>query len=174
MELGNGNDIATVFSQLLMPVIIDGGAGNDLLTAGSGNAILLGGAGDDQLFAGSGRNILIGGDGRDLLATAASGGSILIGGRTAHDANDQALRDILAEWSSSRSLQQRIANLTDGSGTPSRLNRGAFLNSSTLVDDGVVDVVFGDSRRDWFLRFSRDLVIDSSPSRRIAFRPPIR
>ena len=116
-------ELATMSPQcpvsMRVPVFIDGGAGDDVLAAGGGNAILLGGAGKDQLFAGAGRNLLIGGAGSDVLSAGLSGGSILIGGSTSHDANDVALRAILAEWSSSRSLSERIANLTDGSGSPS-------------------------------------------------------
>ena len=106
IDLGDGNDVASVASNIRLPVFIDGGAGDDVLIAGNGNTILLGGAGDDQLIAGAGRNLLIGGEGRDLLAAVRrAGGSILIGGSTAHDANDQALGAVLAEWSSDRSLR---------------------------------------------------------------------
>lgn len=56
---------------LNVPVIFDGGAGNDLLRAGPRSitsAVLLGGAGNDQLFGGAGRDLLSGGAGRDTLA----------------------------------------------------------------------------------------------------------
>jgi hypothetical protein len=163
-DLGNGNDIAWVANNVREPVFIDRGAGDDVINAGNGNSILLGGAGDDLLFAGSGRNLVIGGIGNDVLAASKSGGSILIGGSTNHDANEQALRDILAEWSSNRWRQERSAHVTDGSGSANRINRGAFLNSSTLIDDGVVDIVFGDSQRDWI--FERPA--------RPRFRPAVR
>ena len=47
----------------------------------------------------------------------------------------------------SRALKERIANLTDASGSPLRLNGDLFLNESTHVDDSIVDDAFGDSRR---------------------------
>ena len=81
------------------------------------------------------------------------------------DGNDAALHAILAEWSSDRSLRTRIADLTDGSGSRHRLNGDYFLNGDTLLDDGVADLLFGDSRQDWFLPFSGDRVVDRKPRR---------
>jgi Ca2+-binding RTX toxin-like protein len=145
--------------------IIRGLGGDDVLIAGSGNDVLVGGSGHDVLMAGRGRDVLIAGTGSSVLLDSgqrgSSGGSILIGGSTAYDANDQALRAILAEWSSHRSLQTRIADLTDGSGSRHRLNGDYFLNGDTLLDNGVTDQLFGDSRWDWFLPFPQDEVIDS-------------
>jgi Ca2+-binding RTX toxin-like protein len=147
--------------------LLDGGDGDDVLTAGDGNTILLGGAGDDVLRAGTGRNLLIGGAGTDLLFSEAGrrGGSTLVGGGTAFDTNQEALDALLAEWSSDRPLRTRIANLRDGSGSRHRLNGDYFLNADTLIDDGVADLLFGDSRRDWFLAFPGDRVIDRNPRR---------
>jgi Ca2+-binding RTX toxin-like protein len=144
--------------------ILRGLGGNDVLIAGAGDSVLVGDDGNDTLIAGRGRDILIGGAGRDVLIGSDGGrGSILIGGGTIYDANDQALRAFLAEWSSDHSLPTRIANLTDGSGSSDRQNGGYFLNGDTLVDDGVTDLLFGDSRVDWFLAFPGDQVIDRNP-----------
>jgi hypothetical protein len=41
----------------------------------------------------------------------------------------------------------------------------AFLNADTPIDDGVADVLFGDSRKDWFLAFPGDHVVDRKPGR---------
>ena len=100
MQMGDGNDSASVAPALRLPVVI------------------VGGTGDDRLMAGGGSSLLIGGPGRDVLAAAQTGrrGSILIGGSTAFDANDAALSAILAEWSSSRPRSARIANIKRGSG----------------------------------------------------------
>ena len=45
---------------------LDGGAGNDTITANDQNTTLIGGAGDDVLNGGRGRDLLQGGDGNDL------------------------------------------------------------------------------------------------------------
>jgi Ca2+-binding RTX toxin-like protein len=64
--LGDGNDRAIAASNMKVPVLMDGGAGNDYLYAGS-PAVLLGGFGNDVLVGGWGVNIEVGGGQRDLL-----------------------------------------------------------------------------------------------------------
>jgi Ca2+-binding RTX toxin-like protein len=146
--------------------IIRGLDGNDVLIAASGDTVLVGGGGNDTLIAGVGRDLLIGGAGRSVLLGNDGGrGSVLIGGSTAYDANDAALHALLAEWSSDRSLRTRIADLTDGSGGQDWLNGDYFLNGGTRIDNGVPDVLFGNSRVDWFLPFPQDRVIDRNPKR---------
>jgi hypothetical protein len=64
MRLGDGDNFASVRPNLLLPVAMEGGSG------------------DDTLMAGGGRGLLIGGPGRDVLAAAQTRGrgSILFGG----------------------------------------------------------------------------------------------
>jgi hypothetical protein len=83
----------------------------------------------------------------------------LIGGSTALDANDAALSDVLAEWSSSRPRSTRIANIEQGSGSGRRLNGDAFLEPAALIDDGARDVLSGSAQRDWFLPGTGDAVV---------------
>lgn len=68
------------------------------------------------------------------------------------------MRSILAEWTSSRSYELRVANLmATGSGAnfANRLNGSVFLTSdgsaATVHDDGAVDLLTGSSGIDWFL-----------------------
>jgi hypothetical protein len=117
--------------------VIRGLGGNDVLSAGAGDSVLVGGAGNDVLIAGRGRDLLI-------------------GGGTVYDANDAALHALLAEWSSDRPLRTRVANLTDGGGSRQRLNGNCFFNATTLIDEGATDLLFGNSRVDWFLPLGRD------------------
>jgi hypothetical protein len=143
MQMGDGNDSASVAKALRLPVAIVGGAGDDSLTAGGGTSLL------------------IGGPGRDVLSAPRTGrrGSILIGGATSSDANDVALSAILAEWSSSRPRSTRIANIKWGSGSHRRLNGEAFLKTITLGDDDARDVLSGNAHRDWFLPGTGDAVV---------------
>jgi Ca2+-binding RTX toxin-like protein len=46
----DGDDRIKITKEILIPTLLDGGAGNDTLSGGSGNNILLGGAGDDTLL----------------------------------------------------------------------------------------------------------------------------
>ena len=129
-----GNDIFQVSQDITVPVMADGGAGNDILHAGSGGAILLGNTGNDFLLGGSSRDLLIGGDGRDFLF-GRSGDDVLVGGSTAFDANTAALLQIL--------------NQTAGA---------PVLDSSTVTDDGVRDDLFGGPGQDTFFATDPDVV----------------
>jgi hypothetical protein len=154
-----GNDIVIVGLEVTTPLLIDGGAGNDLLTAGGGDSVLLGGPGNDILVGGPGNNILVGGDGNDILIGAAgrdlliggkgsdvlSGGTgddIVIGGYTTYDSNVASLDAIMAIWTSSASFSARVASLT---GTGGMLKAG-----TTVLDDDSKDVMDGGSGRDLY------------------------
>jgi Ca2+-binding RTX toxin-like protein len=124
--------------------ILRGGPGNDVIHGGGGNDIFLGEAGDDRLIGGSGRDLLIGGKGADRIA-GGDGEDILINGTTLHDANDQALLGIMAEWTSALSYTMRINHLRNGGGQ----NGNVELNSNTVMDDAFVDVLLGGNGQDW-------------------------
>ena len=66
-EMGAGNDIFHVSAFLDLPTIIDGGEGDDILSAGGGPSLIFGGAGNDLLVGGRDRSVLVGGSGRDRL-----------------------------------------------------------------------------------------------------------
>jgi Ca2+-binding RTX toxin-like protein len=143
--------------------LLRGGDDTDTLSGGDGNDIVLGEAGNDLLSGNLGRDLLIGGAGRDYLSGHGDD-DVLIGGRTRHDANDLALRAILAEWTSARTYSQRVANLR---GTPNpqlanRLNGNSFLVSgATVFDDGVADSLSGGTAADWFFADPLDVVSDA-------------
>jgi uncharacterized protein (TIGR03118 family) len=145
-----GNDSIEVSSAIKIKTILDGGADNDSIFGGGGPDVLLGGPGNDFLHAGTGRDLLIGGTGKDFLF--GNGNSdILIGGETTHDGNSADLLAILAEWNSSDSYATRIDKLTNGTGgLPA-------LNSSTVIDDGVADGLFGGPGQDWFFKGPHDI-----------------
>ena len=92
-----GDDHIAIVNEIAVPMILDGGAGNDNLNGGRGNNILLGGPGDDDLRGSINRDILIGGEGSDRLQ-AGSNDDLLIGGTTVYDNNVLALLQILGEW----------------------------------------------------------------------------
>ncbi|HXG13468.1 MAG TPA: SdrD B-like domain-containing protein [Gemmataceae bacterium] len=145
---------------------LDGGDGDDVLAGGRNNDILRGEAGNDRMIGGSGRNLLLGGEGSDRLFSRKlfwlgnpHGGSILIGGDTVYSANEQALQAILMEWAMPWRRGRRIQDLTNG-GNEHRQNGDYFLNAETLLDDGIADVLIGDSWVDWFLSFPGDRVLN--------------
>jgi Ca2+-binding RTX toxin-like protein len=150
-----GNDTITVAASVSVSAWLYGGDGGDKLTGGAGNDVLMGGAGNDTLSGGAGQDILVGGDGADQLT--GSGADILIAGTTSFDANAAALSAIMAEWTSSHAYNTRINNLTNGSGSPDRLNGNYFLQLGlTVFNDAYTDTL-NYSGQDWlFYDTSRD------------------
>lgn len=147
---GAGNDALTVqtafISPLAVPVSLYGGAGDDRLDATGSTAAnaLLGEAGDDTLV---GSGLLIGGTGRDRL-TAGSRGAVLIGDRTAFDANAAALAGLLAEWGSPSPYVTRVSDLQ---GHTPGANGAYHLTPVTVLSDGELDELFGGLGADWFI-----------------------
>ncbi len=164
-----GNDQIQVSGGIGLPALLFGGTGNDLLQDGGGDSVLVGGDGNDLLQSFRGSDLLIGGSGADLLQ-GSTGGDLLIAGTTAFDANDVALAAIMAEWTSGRSYDTRIANLS-GSGSGPRANGNFFLKTSgpdaTVFDDNDFDLLIGGLGMDWFFAdLSQDIVI-GRPAERV-------
>ncbi len=142
--------------------MLRGGDGNEQLGGGAGHDLLLAKVGNDVLTGGDGRDVLIGGLNADTLDGGADD-DILIAGTTSYDADDAALDQIMAEWTSARSYQSRVKNLKGiGNGNPefdNRLNGTVFLKKhgnkhdgdATVFDDIDPDELTGSSGDDWFL-----------------------
>ncbi len=155
-----GDDRVKIDKNIGVLAILDGGAGNDTLSAGGGNAILLGGPGDDDLQGSDHRDVLIGGGGADRLR-AGSDDDLLIGGATVYDGNVPALLQILAEWTSSDSYTTRIDKLRNGTdGLPK-------LDSTTVLDDGAVDTLRGNQGLDWFFAGPDDALPDRTAAEQV-------
>jgi Ca2+-binding RTX toxin-like protein len=153
-----GSDTITVANSVYTSAWLYGGDGSDKLTGGSGNDVLIGGAGNDTLNGGAGRDLLIGGDGSDNLTGSGTNHSdILIAGTTSFDSNPVALNAIMAEWTSAHDYATRVNNLTNGSGSPDRLNGNYFLQmGQTVFNDAYTDTL-NYSSQDWlFYDPSRD------------------
>jgi autotransporter-associated beta strand protein len=170
VRAGAGNDIVEAADSVGLSVWLYGDSGHDLLKGGAGHDVLLGGDGFDAVFGGGGRDLIIGGRDSDLLLGNADD-DLLIAGTTAFDNQDTALLAILAEWTSSRNYQTRVENIRgtgSGSSFDNRLNGDFFLNAGgpfrTVFDDGAIDVLSGNSGRDWFFAntggANRDLITD--------------
>ncbi len=150
---GNGDD--TLTGNAKTSTVIVGGGGIDILTGGSLRDILIGGAGADTLTGGTGANKIVGGSGTNE--------DLLIGGATSHDSNGSALLSLLAEWTSSRSYNDRVANLR-GTGIGVRANGNAFLQNTptdTLLGDAnSIDSLTGALGNDYFIAGVEDLLND--------------
>jgi Ca2+-binding RTX toxin-like protein len=148
--------------------IIMGGSGNDTLKGSrTRSSVIVGGAGIDSILGGDLGDILVGGLGADSLR-GGLGEDILVGGRITFDTDVIGLRSIFLEWTrSDRTVDQRFVNLTNntsGGGTlTSPINGNFFLrggedpNARTLLDDSVVDELFGGVESDWFVISASEL-----------------
>jgi uncharacterized delta-60 repeat protein len=161
---GNGgDDTIQVKDSLSVPIEIYGGAGSDKLKGDAGADVLSGGAGDDLLVGDAGNDFLIGGGGADKLVGDADD-DILVGGVYLQSGRRLATGAVMAEWNSGRTYTQRVNNLRDGSGTPTRLNQlrdgngnlleDFFLSNDrlfkTVFDDFAPDKLTGNAGEDWF------------------------
>jgi Ca2+-binding RTX toxin-like protein len=148
-----GYDSLSISSAVKNPEYIDGGAGNNTIHAGGGNAILLGNQGDDQIFGGAGRDILIGEDGNDGLH-GGSGDAILIAGNTAYESNLTDLFMLEREWSrtdgTNGTYKSRVHALTSGTHT-NNFAGGLPLDAATVSSSPHnPDTLFGGSGEDLF------------------------
>ena len=115
----DGNDYLLVDDDVVRPMIINGGLGDDQLIAAAGNDRLIGGRGQDTLTGNDGNDTLDGGEGSDFLI-AGDGNDRLTGGAGADqmfgdDGNDQFFaqdngNDMLAGGSGSDSLGNGDSN----------------------------------------------------------------
>jgi acid phosphatase len=93
-----GNDKITVAPDVTTAAYIFAGNGNDKITGGGGQTVIVGGSGNSTLIGGAGPSIIIGGSGHEKLK-AGAGAALLIAGTTNFDADAEALRALAAEWS---------------------------------------------------------------------------
>jgi 6-phosphogluconolactonase (cycloisomerase 2 family) len=78
--IGGSGDDTIDCEGVQSPTDLEGGGGNDMLTAGDGPATLLGGDGNDTLTGGMGVDLIDGGDGDDSINAGAGAGTITGGG----------------------------------------------------------------------------------------------
>jgi Ca2+-binding RTX toxin-like protein len=155
-----GDDTITVSPRVRATVWLDGGAGNDMLTAGGGPALLMGSDGNDTLNGGGASDLLIGGMGADSLSGSFAN-DLLIGGTTTMDQQPDQLGRVFNNW-----LRNPWSFQSGGRwgcrGTSDRLT------NTDVLDDGVTDTLNGGPGRDLILGADGtppDNVIDSSNSR---------
>jgi Ca2+-binding RTX toxin-like protein len=165
----DGNDRIELAGLIRIPVLIDGGAGNDVMIGGPTTAIegsrmagrpapragviLMGGEGDDSLAGSNGNDILIGGVGSDSLA-GNDGDDILIGGFTRFDNSPEVLFSMLNYWNSSDPYEVRVDTLRRGS------DQFPSLGIASVFDDGAPDTFQGGFGQDWYFAFGKDLFLE--------------
>ncbi|QDU28581.1 Bifunctional hemolysin/adenylate cyclase precursor [Anatilimnocola aggregata] len=146
-----GNDTLTGGSG---PTTLIGGIGNDKLTSGLGVSYLFGGAGNDTLTSGKGAAVLVGGDGNDTLkvgtapAPGATGHAILIGGADVDKLTGGTGQDVLIDSATSidddaLALAALLANWTAPGLYADRSAQIASDLFGALLPDNKVDTLAG-------------------------------
>lgn len=138
-----------------------GGSAADVFSNNSSaNSLIDGLGGNDSLTGGSGRDFILGEGGLDELSTLGEE-DLLVSGPVTFDLHIASLIAIMSEWTSSRTFEERIANI-NGTGIGPRNNGDAFLQPTvTVFDEGALDLLTGGTEDDWFLaQTSNDQVLD--------------
>jgi uncharacterized delta-60 repeat protein len=141
-----GDDLLRGLSFSDVPVLFDGGDGNDLLLGGSGAERLLGGRGNDRLSGGPGDDVLEGGDGNDVL-NGDAGADVFIGGLGNDTADYGDRTDPLTVTIGSGTADDGAAGERDDvRAGVENVSGGA--NNDTLVGDGVNNILRGNRGND--------------------------
>jgi uncharacterized delta-60 repeat protein len=133
---GLGGDDTIWAAGVRVPVVLDGGAGNDTLTAGSGNDRLTGGPGDDVMDGGAGRDRLV--EAGDVDFTLVQG-TARLDGRLTGLGDDVLVRNRIEE-----------ADLAGGPGA-NRLDASAFPGRTWLRGGAGDDTLWGGPAADVLL-----------------------
>lgn len=148
---GDGNDVIHA-SRAGTPVILDGGAGHDLLTGGAAGDLLIGGDGNDRVAGGPGNDLIIGGAGADRLG-GDGGDDLLVAGTTDYDpaaaAGIAALRGLLARWNLPLDYASRVAAVTTEAPPPAPAG-SPLLTAQTANTDTAIDFLTGHAGQDLF------------------------
>ena len=176
-----GRDVIDA-SGATMPIIANGGRGNDKITGGSNDDQLSGGLGDDSILGKDGNDRLFGDGGNDTIS-GGNGNDVIVGGEGADKLNGDAGRDILiggtgkdtiaggdgddvligADFWNAGNLQTLNNLMTIWSNPDSYLDRiaelkAAGLDTAHIMDDATADALDGGADLDWFWSANPDLV----------------
>ena len=87
VEGGAGNDVITAagLAAGVINLTVDGGAGNDTITGSAGNDLLIGGDGNDTVIGGRGNDVALLGNGNDTFIWNPGDGSDIVEGQAGTD-----------------------------------------------------------------------------------------
>lgn len=155
LKTHGGNDHVHIDANVMQPIVIEAGDGNDRIQAGGGDTRVFGGNGNDVVRLGSGLGYAEGNDGDDLLM-GGSGDSVLYG----NNGNDR-----LYAGAGSR----RKASYLDGGNGNDRLYAGS---GHTVLHGGTGhDRLIGHDRSTFYTGDGYDTVIANRPGDRIYAQP---
>jgi Ca2+-binding RTX toxin-like protein len=149
---GGEGDNMLILTRVNVPVLFNGGDGDDELGGGKKGDIVIGGPGNDTLNGGAGRDIIIGGDGADTI-TGLGASDIHIAGTTIYDAdtveNRAALNELLGELARGGQYSAKLNTFISAQGVGTS---GVRLAANTRVfNDNAVDMLIGGGSAEFFV-----------------------
>jgi Ca2+-binding RTX toxin-like protein len=150
VRLGAGDDKLTA-SEVEDDLIVDAGAGNDIVLAGAGDDLISGGTGDDLLDGGEGDDALQGGDGNDRLIGGlgddflfgGAGSDTLVGGE-GNDLLDGGDGIDTADYSAE--TDGVTVDLSTGKAIGDGIGRDTLAGIETVIGGAGDDVLIGDGK----------------------------
>ncbi len=153
---GDGANELDASGATTIAVTLRGGGGDDTLTGGDSNDVLLGELGDDELYGGDGHDLIVGGYGADTLDGGVDA-DILIGAEL-RSYSTGALGNLVTTWAGAGSYAAGIAALEDSTQNQflqaSRFAADGTAQDATVSDDYAVNVLTGGTdpdELDWFI-----------------------
>jgi Ca2+-binding RTX toxin-like protein len=184
IQVGDGSDLVDLTSARFSygAVLIDAGAGSDIVWSSAGDDLLYGGAGNDRIFAGAGDDYVSGGSGSDDL-NGASGDDVVQGDAANDKMFDLAGNNLLDGRGGSDDLYDGAGNalLAGGHGADRitlggghdivAFNRGDGRDTVRGAGAAVVSLGGGIEYRDLALRKSgADLLVEVGAGERITLK----
>ncbi len=154
IEFGAGNDQLDVNPNISIPIIVDGGAGKDRLTTGSGNDSIVDFLDDNEIASGGGNDRILTGDGRDKIS-GGDGDDTIDAGNGANDIDGDNGNDHIAAGSG-------VDKIHGGQGDD--FIRGGA-GSDQLYGEQGIDILLGEDGNDQiFAGDGADLLIGGTGS----------
>jgi uncharacterized delta-60 repeat protein len=157
IQAGAGDDVITIASGVSIPAEVHGGDGNDIIQAGGGDDMLFGEDGNDILTGGSGNDVIIGGEGGDVLS-GGNGRDILVGGLgpdiiTGDNGDDILIAGATAYNTDPVGLSAIRSIWTGGGSYTTRVNalKSNLLATANLFNDTSIDLLSGNNGQDWII-----------------------
>lgn len=157
IQAGAGDDVITIANGVAIPAEVHGGDGNDVILAGGGDDMLFGEDGNDILTGNSGNDVIIGGTGNDILS-GGNGRDILVGGLGSDiitgDNGDDILIAGATAYNTDPAGLSAIRNIWTGGGSyTTRVNalKANLLKPSNLFNDTSIDLLSGNNGQDWII-----------------------
>ncbi|MDB5322150.1 MAG: hypothetical protein JWN40_3781 [Phycisphaerales bacterium] len=157
IQAGAGNDIVTIGNGITIAAEIHGAEGNDIVQGGGGNDMIFGEAGTNILEGNAGDDVVVGGAGTDIIS-GGNGRDILIGGLgsdliTGDNGDDILIAGATVHDTNPAGLASIRSIWSGGSSYNTRVTtlRANLLKAANIFNDTSIDLLSGNNGQDWLI-----------------------